>query len=47
MKLLISNLSAALILLGILAFVTSSCQTVGGAGRDIESAGEALQDASR
>ncbi|MGC6465457.1 MAG: entericidin A/B family lipoprotein [Akkermansiaceae bacterium] len=31
-----------LIILGALAFLTPSCQTVAGAGRDLQNAGEAI-----
>ena len=47
MKLYISNFVGALVLLGVLSVLTSSCQTIRGAGRDVENAGEGIQRATR
>ncbi|MDB4265173.1 entericidin A/B family lipoprotein [bacterium] len=46
MKLLLKNSTAAALLLGVLVLISNSCQTVEGAGQDIESAGEGLKRAA-
>ena len=42
----VQRFALVLALLGLVAFATIACNTVEGAGEDIESAGEGIQDAS-
>ena len=42
----IKRTALVIVVLGLVAFITAACNTVEGAGKDIESAGEGIQDAA-
>jgi predicted small secreted protein len=45
-KMIINNKLMLLLVLTIASFGLCACETMGGAGRDIENAGESVQDAA-